>query len=306
MWPEKIKRQLFYWFGFTRKEAEGFLFLLMLMVVAVFIPLIVNYMTADVNNLPQVAIGKIEAQEIAQLKINSRPYTAKDNSPIKSLTPFPFDPNTINRDSMLALGVGEKLAKGWLNYRSKGGRFKVKSDFSKLYGLQQQEYEQLEPYIQLPDTLPKKVYNEEPKSQPRPGRQKPKFDLNTADSAQLIEVYGIGQGLSRRIIRYRERLGGFISYDQLFDVFGLDTVVVERLQSCSFIAPNFIPRKVYINRLNDDNFSMHPYLGKKLSRILANYKMQHGAYKRPEDLLKTSLITPEKLEKLRPYLDFAE
>jgi DNA uptake protein ComE-like DNA-binding protein len=306
MWPEKIKRQLFYWFGFSRKEAEGFLFLLTLMVVAVFIPSIVNYLTADINNLPQVAISKIEAQEIAQLKINNSAYTAKDNNPNKSLTPFPFDPNRISKDSILALGVGEKLAKGWLNYRNKGGRFKVKSDFSKLYGLQQQEYEQLKPYLQLPDTLPKIVYNEEQNSQPRASWQKPKFDLNTADSAQLIEVYGIGQALSRRIIRFRERLGGVISYEQLFDVFGLDTVVVERLQSRSLIAPNFIPRKVYINRLNDDNLSDHPYLGKKLSRILANYKMQHGSYKRPEDLLKTSLITPEKLEKLRPYLDFAE
>lgn len=312
MWPEKIKRQLFYWFGFSRREAEGFFTLLVLMLVAMLAPLIVNYLTANTQNTDELRITTVEAQAIEQISLRrSKPnhrYVASPQS--QALKPVAFDPNTISEEAMLAMGIKPSLAKRWINYRNKGGRFRIKNDVAKLYGLTAENFELLRPYILLPDSLTQidnsKLASALPQPKPRYKAEKPKFDLNKADSAQLIEIFGIGQALSRRIIRYRERLGGFISYEQLYEVYALDTPVVAQLVQRSYISPDFKPRKVLINRLSDSNLSDHPYLGKKLSRILVNYKTHHGMYMRPEDLLKTSLITPEKLEKLIPYLDFSE
>jgi DNA uptake protein ComE-like DNA-binding protein len=129
-----------------------------------------------------------------------------------------------------------------------------------------------------------------------------KFDLNTADTTQLIKVYGIGSKLSRRIVTYRDKLGGFVSRAQLTEVYGLDSAVIRELFKKSFIHENFKPRVININTAPEKELGEHPYIKYKLAKAITTYRFQHGAYNSVDDLKKIVLIDNVKFEKIKPYL----
>ena len=56
----------------------------------------------------------------------------------------------------------------------------------------------------------------------------PVLDINHATAAELERLPGWGKVLSKRTVKFREALGGFVSIEQLKLVYGLDPNVVER------------------------------------------------------------------------------
>ena len=135
-------------------------------------------------------------------------------------------------------------------------------------------------------------------------KQKPveKFDLNVADTAQLKRIYGIGPVIARRIALYRESLGGFIMFDQLYEVWGLDSTVVRRLSEKSVIAPGFTPGKLPINHCGEQELARHPYIRTKLARAIVNYRLQHGNFASIDDLAKIAVIDEKALLRIKPYI----
>ena len=88
------------------------------------------------------------------------------------------------------------------------------------------------------------------------GKKAPeKFDLNNADTSQLKKIYGIGDKLSMRILKYRDVLGGFVGMDQLKEVYGLDSLVINRLIENSTIQNEFQPKKININTASEKQLS---------------------------------------------------
>jgi DNA uptake protein ComE-like DNA-binding protein len=129
-----------------------------------------------------------------------------------------------------------------------------------------------------------------------------KFDLNKADSAQLISIYGIGGTLSIRIIKYRNRLGGFISTVQLKEVYGLDSTVVNELVKKSFIEENFRPKSLDINLATEKELAAHPYIKYALAKAITAYRFQHGHFTSIDDLTNIAIIDDTTFEKIKPYL----
>ena len=130
-----------------------------------------------------------------------------------TINPFPFDPNSISEEDLIKMGMRESLIKTIINYRNKGGLFYTKEDFKKLYTITEVEFLQLEPYLNFEkDSLPPEV--------------KLIFtdtllvDINTADSLDLQQLTGIGPSFSKRIIKYRELLGGYYDIKQVLEVYG--------------------------------------------------------------------------------------
>src|SRR5258708_11711600 len=128
------------------------------------------------------------------------------------------------------------------------------------------------------------------------------FDLNAADTSQLIKVYGIGPKLSLRIVAYREKLGGFISESQLNEVYGIDSTVVRELISKSFIEENFQTRQVNINSATEKELGVHPYIKYKLAKAIVAYRMQHGAFTAVDDLKKLTIIDENTFLRMKPYI----
>ena len=125
-------------------------------------------------------------------------------------------------------------------------------------------------------------------------------DINIANAEDLREIKGIGQIYSERIIKYRELLGGFSHMDQLEDVYGFSSELVDKVKERFEIRSDVKPLD-----LNTDSakvLASHPYISYDLAWVLINYKKQNGAIDGIEDLKKIKAIDDSLLQKLKPYL----
>lgn len=218
-------------------------------------------------------------------------------------TYFNFDPNTTTSQEFVSLGFPEKLSARIINYRNKGGTFRIKSDLLKMYGMDSALYVTLVPYIALPETYVKPKFEKKEFADGKPIiREKPqKFNLNEADTIQLEEIYGIGPKLAQRIVKYRDKLGGFTSHEQLKEVYGLDTAVVEKIVSASYLPDPPVVKKINLNRVDEKTLATHPYFGRKIASAIVAYRFQHGNFKSVDDLSRIPLIDKNNLGKLFPY-----
>jgi DNA uptake protein ComE-like DNA-binding protein len=230
----------------------------------------------------------------------------KWNKPADSVTReslFTFDPNTASRDDLKSLGFSDRLSHRIMNYRTKGGKFKVKRDLRKLYGMDSILMARLYSYIDLPENVNSTGTKRNPVVSPV---RSVRFDLNLADTAQLIQLYGIGPKLSRRILTYRDRLGGFISQDQLTEVYGLDSVVINQLKKRTFIREDFRPRQINVNSADEKELRSLPYIKHHLAKSIAAYRFQHGDYASIEELGQIALMDASTFQKIKPYLTVKE
>lgn len=284
-------------FGFSTTETNAFLILLPLMMLLVFSEPIYRYWFVR-----QPRDFSIEKKELDSL-IGTWKWQESDSveAIVAQEKLFSFDPNDATEAQLAALGFHHPLVNRIVNYRLKGGRFILKKDLLRIYGMDSVLYKKLFPFIDLPEKVEKPQAHKEF----RPAEKKniaQKFDLNTADTSQLIKIYGIGPKLSRRIVNYRGKLGGFVSLGQLKEVYGLDTTVIRDLVSKSFIEENFKPRCIEINKASESELAGHPYLNYKLAKAITAYRFQHGMYRTVDELRKLALMDEAKFQKIKPYL----
>ncbi len=236
-------------------------------------------------------------------------YKANNNSVAVAL--FSFNPNEADEQTFIKLGLPKFIAQRIINYRNKGGQFRIKEDFKKMYGLTPEKYAELAPYLALPDKLEKQTFLSGSPSPNNTAETKPAykpktivaFDLNQADTATLKTIRGIGAVLSDRIVKFRNNLGGFHSLDQVQEVYGIQPEVLEELAKYATINPDNI-KKINVNTADETSLKNHPYIGYKLANVLVAYRKQHGNFATADDLLKIKILTAEKLQKLKPYLVF--
>lgn len=226
-----------------------------------------------------------------------------------ALSVFRFDPNTATVEQWRALGLSAASATRIAHYREKGGKFRVKADLLKIYGIDSAFYRRVFAYIALPEnktaTDGKQNFWDK---RPNESKESPfkkniaRFDINAADTAQLKSVYGIGEKLSQRILKYRDALGGFVTLEQLTEIYGLDTAVVARLKTKCVVLPDFRPYRININQADEKRLAAHPYLKSGAARIIVAYRFQHGEFASLDDLRKIQGLDPKIIDKIAPYL----
>jgi competence protein ComEA len=286
-------------FGFSRTESNAFLILLPLMAVLIFSEPIYRYFTVHKKNdfsKEKIQLDSITSQWHFENLQDSRTITTQDK--------FKFDPNTSTEEELLALGFPGNLANRIINYRAKKGKFIIKSDLNKIYGMDSALFAELVPFIELPDKKTYVTEKEKIKVESRAKLEVPQFDLNLADTNQLKTIYGIGPVLAKRIVEYRSKLGGFIAARQLNEVYGLDSVVINQLNKKSFISENYSVNQININTANEKTLAAHPYITFKLAKAIVVYRFQHGNFKLIDDLTPIQSISPETIAKLKPYITF--
>ena len=129
------------------------------------------------------------------------------------------------------------------------------------------------------------------------------IDINTADSAAWVALNGIGPGFAKRIMTYREKLGGFYQVDQLKEVYGLDSLWVKENKALLKVGAG-VYRFLAINQVEWKDFK-HPYLPYGQSKVVLSYRKQHGVLKDFEALEKIQLLDLVAWKRLKPYLSFA-
>jgi DNA uptake protein ComE-like DNA-binding protein len=215
-----------------------------------------------------------------------------------------------------SLGFSNKESKGFLlltplllivaasPYLIESFRKENRNDFLKKYQSQLDSLESLDINLQR---SPNPLFN------PADTASKPAFakktenlikiDFVEADSVLLQIVPGIGVGLGGRIIKYRERLGGFHSIHQLAEIYGLKPETIEEIWNYFDFSPA-ITRRIPINSAEIEEISAHPYISYSEAKVLIAYRKQHGNYSTIADLKKIKIFKPEWIDKIEPYLSF--
>ena len=124
--------------------------------------------------------------------------------------------------------------------------------------------------------------------------------MNQADSLELLRVKGVSPFYAKQILKYRNELGGFISYNQFAEIWGLENLKIKKLKSQSRIDSIYISKR-NINSLTFEKLRIHPYINYKEAKIIINFRKQHGDFQSIKEIQKIKLITPEIFRKIAPY-----
>jgi competence ComEA-like helix-hairpin-helix protein len=217
----------------------------------------------------------------------------------------PFDPNNFTTEIGRSIGLSEKQSQSILNYIEKGGQFRKKEDFRKMYVISDEKYESVADFIDLPDQAPTYKTDNFKRSKPAK-REKERVrvtaNINTADSSELVKVSGIGPFYAKSIVKYREELGGYVSKSQLLELYGMDKERYEALAPLLLLESTEPYRLINVNTIQVEELVKHPYFDWNLSRYLVNYRENHGNFTSVEELEKLRLIDTELYRKIAPYI----
>jgi len=275
----------------TKKEWNGMVVLVVLIAATLALPYVYQLWRKD-STINQTELNHALAI-LAKAKIDSTQNAVPDNK-MAGAALFDFNPNNLPAEKWKQLGLSDRQIQIIQNYEAKGGRFYRNADLQKIYGITPEDYKRLEPYIDIPQS------GEYVSNKLKPGAT---IEVNTADSAKLTEVRGIGPSFAMRIIRYRDRLGGFYHKEQLTEVFGVDTAKYNEIKDQLTIDPSKVTR-LRINTVSLPSLQQFPYLNYKQVNAVIQYRVQHGNYNSINDVANVAILTPEVLRKIEPYLSY--
>ena len=214
-----------------------------------------------------------------------------------SYTLFHFDPNTIDSTGFVSLGLKPYIASNILKYRHKGGIFRTAADFAKVYGILPEKMKELEPYITIAEIKTIKTQSENAK------RTDLIIDLNSADTTLLMQVKGIGRGYAKGIIRFRQSTGGFVTVDQLSEIYGMRPDNLEKIRPFCTVNTALI-QKIRINTATVERLKSHPYLNFYKAKAIYELRRNKGKLKDINDLKVLSELSTDDLTRIKPYLNF--
>lgn len=301
-----MKKKIKGYFEFTPGEMRGLIVFLLLLSIIIIAP----YVWKKFNYQPiKITIENLEPQinEIERFKdknhFNDDEETSDLTKPKAQL--FNFNPNNLSLQNWMKLGLSEKQANSIKSYEAKGGKFRSKADVKKMFVISAEKFIELEPYIQITETDSQNKFDyPSPNSNyPKKVRENIMVEINSADSVTLTTISGIGPSFASRIIKYKNRLGGFNHINQLKEVYGIDSIKFEQIKNQIKVDHSNIVL-IKINECTFEQLKTFPYLAYKQSNAIIAYRKQHGDYKNQYDLSKIAILNVETIQKIIPYIKF--
>ncbi len=198
-----------------------------------------------------------------------------------------------------AIGFSSKAASNIEKYIAAGGVVRNEKDLLKIYGMDTAQWNAVSSLIIFPETKSASTYPDQ--AYPKEKFPSTPLDLNAVTVSELESLPGIGTVLAERIIKYRTSLGGYHYVDQLKECYGLPPETFEKiLPRLTITQP---PATIAINNVDFSSFT-HPYVNKKMIRLLQAYKAQHGPFTDVSDLRKIYPPDSTWCDRLLPYINF--
>ena len=282
------------YFMFNKQERSGILFLVLLITGLLSVYYFVDFSKENILDISSPEISAIQKQidSLRTLEIERR----KPKS-------FPFNPNYITDFKGYTLGMNTEEIDRLKRYRDEGKWINSKSDFKRVTNVSDSLLKKISPYFKFPEW----ITNPEPskKSNFKNYSEKTfeqKTDLNKATVIQLQKVNGIGDVLSKRIITYRKKLGGYTSDIQLYNVYGMDPQTVNRtLNEFTVKTPKKI-NTMNLNTVSASDLATIPGISFELAKMIWEYIVLRGGINSFSELENIEKLSIRKLEGIQLYL----
>ena len=280
-------------FTFSKSQRNGIFLLIIIIVIFQCVYFFINTSPEKVNlnqALLQAYVKEIDSLRLAELEARK---------PII----YPFNPNYITDYKGMSLGMTNEEIDRLLAYRKQNQWINSIRQFQEVTHISDSLLNSISPYFIFPDWVknsvskPISTYNNNLKSYAQ------KLDLNTATAQQLQKVYGVGESLSQRIIKYRNKFkGGFISDIQLKEVYGLTPEVIENITKEFTVKTPRTINKINLNQATTEELVTIPYLDYDLVHHIIEQRKLRDGFKSVDELTKVKDFPIDKLEIIKLYL----
>lgn len=240
---------------------------------------------------------------------------------------FSFDPNTIDSIGWKRLGLRGKTIRTIIHYREKGGRFRTPEDIRKIYGLNEEEADRLEPYIRIGKST-RMVVSTHANSKTGNNQYSFPLEVNKAGVEHWAALPGISSRLAERIVHYRSVIKGFKNIDQIGKTYGLSQETFAQIKPLlrltkedvvdtnSMVANYFTeketvanstnkiptPEKININTASEQEFLSQKRIPRNVAKAIVIYREQHGLYQQVADIKKIVFVNEGLFARVSPYL----
>tara|TARA_R100000655_G_C2978176_1_gene191402 strand:+ start:202 stop:1086 length:885 start_codon:yes stop_codon:yes gene_type:complete len=285
-------------FTFSKQQRSGILLLLLLIVALLCIYWFVDFSeedTLDISSAEIVAVQKeMDSLRLVEIE-NKKPKL------------YPFNPNFITDYKGYTLGMTNGEIDRLLKYRKEGKWINSAADFKRVTEVSDSLLNELSPYFKFPDwvTNPKPKSNFSNNKTDKGFAEKPyaqKIDLNKATEEQLQQVGGIGEALSKRIVSYREKLGGFSNDIELNSVYGLNPEVVQRTLNLFTVKTPREITKINVNKASASDIATIPGISFEMARKIWEFRRLREKISTIQELDKIEGMTERKLQLIQLYL----
>jgi DNA uptake protein ComE-like DNA-binding protein len=294
-------------FYFTKAQLRATIILCLLILIGFILPRIyLQYFP------PKFSLSSTFKQQIAQfladtlfiqnptlLEEPSTPF-AEDvhhfTTPSSEPQLFAFNPNLNTQQDWVLLGFSEKQAAVIEKIKSNGFVFRTPEDLKKINIIGEEGYERLKNYVTLPESPPKSQQSVSPASSGQSLLQ-----INTADSAAIERLPGIGAYFTKKILNFRNALGGFVSVEQLAEIKNLPDTTFQKIKKQIIVEESEV-QKLNVNTLPADTLARHPYITLRQAKNIVAFRTEHGAFKQIEEVQRAALFSDSVFKKLKLYL----
>ncbi len=278
-------------FRFNKQEQSGVFFLLFIIILSQCVYFYVKY------NSPSKANKAFVLNESIQAKVDSLKKQALKKD---TLIIYPFNPNFISDYRGYALGMSVDEIDRLHAFRAKNRYVNSVLEFQEVTKVSDTLLKTISKYFKFPNW---KNVKSNPENVRKTLNKLSKIkDINSATINDFKSIYGIGDKLSRRIVKFRDKLGGFFVNEQLYDVYGLENEVVERALERFQVLKTPAIRKININTASVVELYKLPYIQKKVAYAILDYRNDNKTVKTFDELLKIEDFPKDKIDKIKLYL----
>ena len=279
----------------SKRNRRGVIALVVFSIIIIFLPRIAQLFNSDI--VLDVSTEDVQAFEKAKKNFQNKKrnyYTKYEKKKRFSAPPKKFNPNDYSAEDWINLGLSEKQVAVLLKFTKNGIR--SNEDLKRIFVISDELYALIKDSTFYPERLKveylPKVF-EEKKIQ--------KIEINSASVEELEKLKGIGPFFAKQIIKYRDRLGGFASKEQILEVWKMTIETYDKLIPQIEIDKSKI-RKLKINVVTPEELKNHPYLNWSQVNSIIKMRAQRTNFNNINEIQESKLIDAETFEKLIPYL----
>lgn len=274
----------------SKRNRRGLIILLLVCLAIALTPRLIIYLfPAEDFKISESDIALFELE--LENKKESRKYTKSKKYKRNYKRPSSkFDPNSYQVEDWKILGLSQKQSEIIVQFSRRG--IYSNEELEKIFVLPPELFALIKDSTFFPARKMTEVKKQ---------KEIAVVNLNSATSEELDKLPGIGQYFADKMIEYRGQLGGYISSNQLLEIWKFDAEKISAIEKYLIIDESQI-MKLSINKASTEELNNHPYISYKVGNSIVKMRETHGAFSKVDDIKKSKLIDEELYAKLKPYL----